>query len=78
MDITFWLVIWLLSVIASASIGAKKGNPIGGTFLGLVLGPVGLVIVLVSGYANRRACPFCAEQIMKKAVVCPHCQRDVA
>jgi hypothetical protein len=71
------LVIWLVSVIASAAIGSRKGNPIGATFLGLVLGPIGLVIVLLSGSANRKPCPYCAELVMKKATVCPHCQREL-
>ena len=70
------VLIWLVSVIACAVVGSKKGNPIGGTFLGLVLGPIGLLFVLLSGSANRRPCPFCAELIMKKALVCPHCQQD--
>src|ERR1043166_7418500 len=31
-------------------------------------------------FSERRAerdCPFCGERILKKAVVCKHCQRDV-
>ena len=71
------LVIWIASVLAAAVIATRKGNPIGGTFLGIVLGPIGLLIVLLSGSANRVACPFCAEKILKKATVCPHCQREV-
>jgi len=70
-------VIWLVSVVASAVIGSRKGNPIGATFLGLVLGPIGLIIVLLSGSANRKPCPYCAELIMKKAIVCPHCKREL-
>lgn len=73
-----WIIVWLLCIVTCALIGAKKGNPISGTFLGLALGPVGVLVCLLSGYANRRACPYCAEMIMKKAIVCPHCQRDVA
>lgn len=72
------LTLWLVSIIASAAIGHRKGSPMGATFLGFVLGPVGLIIVLLSGSANRRPCPFCAEPILKKASVCPHCQRDVS
>lgn len=26
---------------------------------------------------ERRACPFCAEAIMREAIVCKHCGRDV-
>lgn len=77
MDTSTLLLIWLVSVVASAAIGNKKGNPIGGAFLGLALGPIGLVLVLVSGSANRRPCSYCAELIMMKATVCPHCQREV-
>lgn len=73
-----WFLLWFVCVLASAVIGFRKGNPIGGTFLGVVLGPLGLIIVLLSGSANRRPCPYCAEMIMKKAKICPHCQRDVS
>lgn len=69
------ILIWFISVVASAVVATKKGEPYAGTFLGLVLGPLGLLVCLLSGYANRRRCPYCAELIMKKAVVCPHCHR---
>ena len=74
MEISF---IWLLSFIISAFIGYKKGNPLGGAFLGLVLGPIGLIIVLLSENKNRLPCPHCAEEIMKDAKICPHCHREV-
>ena len=29
----------------------------------------------MSGTEQRVACPWCAEQIMPTAIICPHCQR---
>jgi len=71
------IFVWLASFLISAVIGAKKGNPIGGAFLGLVLGPLGAIIVLLSGDRNRVACPYCAEKIMKTAKICPHCHKEL-
>lgn len=68
---------WIASVLVAAAVATRKGSPISGTFLAICLGPIGLLIVLLSGSANRVACTFCAEKILKKATVCPHCQREV-
>lgn len=37
------IVIWVASFLISAVIGARKGNPVGGAFLGLMLGPLGVI-----------------------------------
>jgi len=71
--LVFWGVCFLITVI----IGAKKGNPIAAALLAIFLGPVAVIIALLSGDKNRIACPFCAEQIQKKAKVCPFCRNDV-
>ena len=68
--------IWLTCVVISAVVGAKRGNPLGGTFLGVMLGPLGLVIVLLSKDKNRVPCPFCAEKIQKKAKICLFCRKE--
>jgi hypothetical protein len=70
-------IIWLICVAISAVVGAKRGNPLGGTFLGVVLGPIGLLIVLLSEDKYRVPCPFCAEKIQKKAKICPFCRKEL-
>jgi hypothetical protein len=61
MEIAIFL--WIVSFFLSAVIGAKKGNPVGGAFLSLPLGPLGVTIVLLSEDKNRIACPYRAEKI---------------
>lgn len=68
--------------IASAMIASSKGrNAAGWFFLGLILGPFGLVFALIVGKEGpsneERRCPYCAEFIKKGAIVCKHCGRDM-
>ena len=68
-------VIWLLSAVISTWIGAKKCQPVGAFFLGLIFGPLGIIIA--AGSSSRCTCPFCMELVHHKAIVCPHCGRDI-
>lgn len=73
---------WVLCGIAAAMVASSKGRSAAGWFfLGLILGPFGLIFALISGKEGpadgERKCPFCAEFIKKEAVVCKHCGRDL-
>ena len=57
-------------------IGARKGAGFSGFVIGILLGPIGVIIILLSK-GNQKKCPFCVELVNEKAVVCPHCQRDI-
>lgn len=77
-----WLFVWLLCGIAAAMVASSKGRSAGGWFfLGLILGPFGLLFALLAGKEGpaegERKCPFCAEFIKREAIVCKHCGRDV-
>ena len=48
-----WLVSWVLSAVGAAVIGHRKGQLIGGTVLGVMLGPVGLLFVVASSARPR-------------------------
>lgn len=73
----FWGVIWLISVIVTTSLGAKKGNPISGFVVGLIFGPIGIIFALLSSDSTRKPCPHCSELIKKNANICPFCKNEV-
>ena len=79
------LLIVLLPVCAvlGAVIGNQRtGKAKNGFFLGLFLGPLGLLMVALEKpddeHQGLRACPHCAEKIKAEAKVCRYCSRDVA
>lgn len=67
-----FVLIWIICWIATFIIGTSKGTGCASAIVG-VLGPIGLIAVLVDK-GNRVKCPFCQEFIDKKAVKCPRCQ----
>jgi hypothetical protein len=69
--------IWFLCGIVAASLYRNKGgSEITGFLIGLVLGPIGILIALVSG-DQRPRCPFCKEHVSKGATICPHCRKEL-
>lgn len=83
-----FLVVWVVMAIIGAMIGSSKGMGSAGFFLGLLLGPIGWIIVAVLQPSTatadrvavgegRRPCPHCAEFIRPEANVCRFCGRDV-
>lgn len=92
----FAFIVFLLSLAAVLGafivtwvVGARKGYPWAGFFLGLFLSWIGLIILLLlppkAGVARsqtlrtgvKAVCPFCKELVQPDALVCPHCRRDV-
>lgn len=70
------VVLAILFGIASSVAGQSKGMAGSGFVLGLLLGPIGLIIVLVSG-GNRVQCPACRERIHADAIKCRFCGVDL-
>lgn len=69
--------IWLVSTLIATYIGVQRGFPFLGFLNGLILGPLGLLFVLIQDDHNRKPCQYCAEKILKAAKICPHCRREI-
>ncbi len=72
------LISGLFGGLIGYSIGNKKGQPGAGFFLGLLLGPIGWLIIALSKDKNKKPCPFCKEPTHKDATVCSHCQKELS
>lgn len=70
------ILIWILCGIVAALIGGAKGRGCLGFILGILLGPFGILIMLVTP-GDRIPCPYCRERIHPDATVCPHCQKEI-
>ena len=78
------VIIWLLFAVFSALLASGKNRSgVGWFFVGLLFGPFGLLVVFFpkiepqAAKADTRRCPFCAEVVMRAAIVCKHCGRDI-
>lgn len=85
-----FVVVWVIcGFICSVIAGAKGRSASAFFFMGLLLGPLGIVLALVTAKNEKviekewiecgemRKCPFCAELIKSEAIKCKHCQSDV-
>jgi hypothetical protein len=77
----FWAIV---GGLVGAVIGERKGRTGEGVVLGLLLGPIGwLVVGFGPNYKQAKEakeskkCPFCAELVKREATVCKHCGRDL-
>lgn len=64
---------WILCAVAAGMLGARKGQPLAAFFVGLILGPFGVLFAALSK-GDRRTCPSCRELVHPAATRCPHCQ----
>jgi len=85
-----FLLVWLACGVIAGAITQQRGRgELLGLIVGLLLGPIGLVVVLLTpvdaAEAERRqladgqaiACVWCAELVRPGAIVCKHCGRDI-
>ena len=72
--------ILLLSAIIGSGVGAiigqSKGRTGAGAFLGLLLGPIGWLVVAV-GPNMKLKCPLCGGVIVEGAIKCKNCGSDI-
>ena len=73
MEAVGWLVLF---GGAGALLGRMRGHPIFGFFIGAVIGPLGLIIILFSRN-DRWKCPACRMPVERDASICPHCRSSL-
>ena len=63
--------------LITMTIAKNKGrDSISWFFIGLLLGPFGLIWALVVRDGALKKCPYCSELIKSDALICKHCGRD--
>ncbi|MCX6348237.1 MAG: hypothetical protein NTV79_01865 [Candidatus Aureabacteria bacterium] len=71
------LLLWLFFSFLGAWIGGRKNQAGTGFLLGLLFGPIGLLIICLT-QGNRLKCPMCRKMIENDARLCPYCRSDLA
>lgn len=82
--IIFWIICGGLAAMIASSRG---GSGVVGFFVGLLLGPLGVVIAFFLGgekakeekqlgSGERKKCPRCAELVQPEALICKHCGHE--
>ena len=67
------IIIWVIIMsLIGAAIGARRGRGEAGFLFGLLLGPLGWVIILI-GPDYRRKCPECGGILEGDYPKCKHC-----
>lgn len=81
-------LLWIFCMLLAAYIAGQKQRSTWWCLVGLVFGPIGVIMVALLPTLPRampeggppghtRICPFCAESIKAAAIVCKHCGRDL-
>ena len=71
-----WILVWVVCIIIATILGSRKGMGVSSFFFGLILGPLGVILVLLSK-GKRIACPFCGKLIYMTSTVCTHCEKEI-
>ena len=70
------IVFWAITIGIAAQIGGHKEAAVGGFFMGLLFGPLGILITAVA-LDWRQKCPTCLERVNTGAQQCPTCKTDL-
>ena len=81
-------IVWIVCSVAAGIVGANKGRTGTGWTRGIILGPLGLLIIAILptnqagadaaaiASGGMRKCPYCAELVKKEAKICKHCGKE--
>lgn len=73
-EMVFWLCFYGFFMVAATMVGYHKNNLIAGVLLGYVLGPIGLMLMIMSKDRRHGACPHCSAKVDLHAYYCPRCE----
>jgi len=71
----FLAILYVISLIVSVAVGIKKKIAGEGIIAGLLLGPIGMIYILLK--KPRAKCSYCGGLIEKGAIKCKHCGADL-
>jgi len=71
-----WILLLVICGIIGSALGSRKKMGISGFFYGLILGPLGVILVFISK-GKRVACPFCKKLNYITSPVCIHCDKEI-
>lgn len=86
------IILWIVfAIVVGVAANARGRNPLGWVLLACIISPLlaGILLALMPARnvggpswmerreGKARTCPFCAEYIQPRAVVCKHCGRDL-
>ena len=71
-----WIMLWLACVVAATIIGSPKEMGLSSFFYGLILGPLGVVLVFISK-GKKVTCPFCKKLNYITSKICIHCGAEI-
>jgi hypothetical protein len=68
-----FLIFMVMCSYIGGTAAKKSGREAMGAFLGLILGPVGILIAASLRPSRLQNCPDCGRRVSKKASTCPYC-----